>query len=315
MKVRVPTPLRSYTEQRSVVDAEGATVDAVLLDLDRQFPGIRFRMVDEQGRIRRHMRVFVNEEATRDPDAAVAPADELTIMQALSGGAHDNGPTRIRDSTSWLTPVPVVERLQLDDTSWVDIVRGFMPRADEVHDELLASEDWEQGRVFRYERWIDEPRLSSWQSADARHPALVDAQTWIMKHYGVRFDGVALARYRDQRDSVAFHRDRELRWLDETVIGVLTTGAQRPFLLRPLTGRRADTDDDDMRGVLDVRPASGDLLIMGGRTQAAWLHAVPKVARRTRSRISAQWRWTSRRGRRDNNPSYYAPRYFNGPKP
>ena len=91
MNVRIPTPLRSYTEQRSVVDAAGTTVDAVLLDLDRQFPGIRFRMVDEQGRIRRHMRVFVNEEPARDLGAAVAPTDELTIMQALSGGAHDNG--------------------------------------------------------------------------------------------------------------------------------------------------------------------------------------------------------------------------------
>jgi alkylated DNA repair dioxygenase AlkB/molybdopterin converting factor small subunit len=316
VKVRIPTPLRSYTEQRSVVNAEGATVHEVLVDLDRQFPGIRFRMVDEQGRIRRHMRVFVNDEATRDVDSAVAPADELTIMQALSGGA-DQEPTNavIGDATSWLTPEPVVERLQLDDASWVDIVRNLVPRADEVHDDVLASAGWEQGRVFRYERWIDEPRLSSWQSADARHPALNEAQNWIMKRYRVRFDGVALARYRDERDSVAFHRDRELRWLDDTVIGVLTTGAQRPFLLRPLTGRRADTDEDDRRGVLDLRPAGGDLLVMGGRTQAAWLHAVPKVTGRTRSRISAQWRWTSRRGRRDNNPSYYAPRYFNGPKP
>lgn len=219
----------------------------------------------------------------------------------------------IRDSsTSWLTPEPVVERLQLDDASWVDIVRGLLPRAHEVHDDLLERVEWEQGRVFRYERWIDEPRLSGWQSGDARHPALIDVQAWIMRRYRVRFDGVALARYRGERDSVAFHRDRELRWLDETVIGVLTLGAQRPFLLRPLTGSRGKTDADDTVGALDVRPAGGDLHVMGGRCQAAWLHAVPKVAGHCRSRISAQWRWTSRRGRRDGNPSYYAPRYFNG---
>jgi molybdopterin synthase sulfur carrier subunit len=87
VNVRIPTPLRSYTDQRAVVQAEGTTVDDVLIDLDRQFPGIRFRMVDEQGRIRRHMRVFVNEELTRDPHAVVAPTDELTIMQGLSGGS------------------------------------------------------------------------------------------------------------------------------------------------------------------------------------------------------------------------------------
>jgi alkylated DNA repair dioxygenase AlkB len=214
---------------------------------------------------------------------------------------------------SWLTAEPVVERLQLDDASWVDVVRGLMPRADEVHDDLLERVAWEQGRVFRYERWIDEPRLSSWQAGDERHPALQEVEAWITHRYRVRFGGVALARYRDERDSVAFHRDRELRWLDDTVIGVFTAGAPRPFLVRPLTGARAAPDD--MTGVFDMRPASGDLLVMGGRCQAAWLHAVPKVAGRCRSRISAQWRWTSRRGRRDNNPSYYAPRYFNGPRP
>lgn len=215
---------------------------------------------------------------------------------------------------SWLASDPVVERLQLDDASWVDVVRGLLPRADEVHDDLVPRVVWEQGRVFRYERWIDEPRLSSWQSGDDRHPALHAAETWIATRYKVRFDGVALARYRNERDSVAFHRDRELRFLDNTVIGVLTMGARRPFLVRPLTGRRAATEDDDMRGVLDMSPGSGDLLVMGGRCQAAWLHAVPKVSGRCGSRISAQWRWTSRRGARDTNPSYYAPRYFNGPK-
>ena len=86
MKVRIPTPLRSYTDQQSVVDAAGATVDDVLADLDRRFPGLRFRMVDEQGRLRQHMKVFVNEDAVRDLATPVAETDEVTIMQALSGG-------------------------------------------------------------------------------------------------------------------------------------------------------------------------------------------------------------------------------------
>ena len=86
MKVRIPTPLRSYTDQQSVVEAAGDTVDAVLADLDRRFPGLRFRMVDEQGRLRQHMKVFVNEDAVRDLATPVAESDEVTIMQALSGG-------------------------------------------------------------------------------------------------------------------------------------------------------------------------------------------------------------------------------------
>lgn len=86
MNVRIPTPLRSYTGGRAVVEATGSTVAEVLADLDARHPGMRFRMLDEHGRIRRHMKVFVNDEATLDLDTALAESDELTIMQALSGG-------------------------------------------------------------------------------------------------------------------------------------------------------------------------------------------------------------------------------------
>ena len=86
MKVRIPSPLRSYTNQQSVVDADGNTVGALLADLDRRYPGIRFRMLDEQNRVRKHMKVFVNDEAVRDLDTPITDRDEVTIMQALSGG-------------------------------------------------------------------------------------------------------------------------------------------------------------------------------------------------------------------------------------
>ncbi len=211
---------------------------------------------------------------------------------------------------TWVVAEPVVERVQLDAGSWVDVVRGMVPDADAVHDELVASVPWEQGRVFRYERWIDEPRLGAFQAGEQRHPALVEVETWISRRYRVRFGGVALAHYRHERDSVTFHRDRELRWLDDTVIGVFTMGARRPWLMRPITGKRVAAEDDDMTDVVDLAPGSGDLLVMGGRSQADWLHAVPKVRGRSRSRVSAQWRWTSKRGHRDTNPSYYAPRHF-----
>lgn len=86
MRVRIPTPLRSYTGQVSTVEAAGATVGEVLVDLDRQFPGLRFRVVDEQGRLRQHMKVFVNEDVVRDLATPLGPTDEVTLMQALSGG-------------------------------------------------------------------------------------------------------------------------------------------------------------------------------------------------------------------------------------
>ena len=86
MKVRIPTPLRSYPQQHSVVEADGDTIAALLADLDRRYPGIRFRMVDEQDNVRKHMKVFVNDESVRDLATPVTERDEVTIMQALSGG-------------------------------------------------------------------------------------------------------------------------------------------------------------------------------------------------------------------------------------
>lgn len=86
MRVSIPTPLRSYTAQAAWVEAEGSTIGEVLHDLDRQFPGIRFRVVDEQHRLRKHMKIFVGTESVRDLTTAIGPNDELTLMQALSGG-------------------------------------------------------------------------------------------------------------------------------------------------------------------------------------------------------------------------------------
>lgn len=209
----------------------------------------------------------------------------------------------------WLAAAPAVERVDLDATSWVDVIRGLIADADAVHDELLAAATWEQGTVFRYEKYVPEPRMTGVLPRDARHPALVATQTWITRRYRVTFPGVALVQYRDEHDSVGFHRDRELRWLDDTVIGVATFGARRPWLMRPIGANRYAIDDD-LADAIDLSPASGDLLVMGGRSQADWLHAVPKVAGRVRSRISAQWRWTSKRGHRDTNPGFYAPRHF-----
>ncbi len=85
MRVSIPTPLRSYT-QAAEVEADGATVGELLADLDRRFPGIRFRMIDEQDGIRPHVRIFVNRESVAGLAEAVAPGDEVQILQALSGG-------------------------------------------------------------------------------------------------------------------------------------------------------------------------------------------------------------------------------------
>jgi molybdopterin converting factor small subunit len=84
--VLVPSQLHAYTGGASRVEAHGATIAAVFDDLDRQYPGLKFRVIDEQSRIRPHMRVFVGQTAARDIGAALAEGDELLIFGALSGG-------------------------------------------------------------------------------------------------------------------------------------------------------------------------------------------------------------------------------------
>jgi len=85
MRVLIPSSLRSYTE-KGEAEAAGATLAAVLADLEHQYPGIRFRVIDEQERIRRHIRIFVNGEQARDLAQALRATDEVIIVQALSGG-------------------------------------------------------------------------------------------------------------------------------------------------------------------------------------------------------------------------------------
>lgn len=213
-------------------------------------------------------------------------------------------------TTAWLAPEPVVERLQLDERSWVDVVRGLVPDAQAVHDQLVRTAGWRTGSTFKYERWVHDVRRSATQSGPRRHPALIEVETWLVRRYRVRFSGVVLAQYRHGGEALGFHRDRGMTWLDDTRVALLSLGARRPWLLRPETGRPVIDPEDALRDAIDVSPASGDLLVMGGRCQRDWLHAVPAVAQPVGSRISAQWRWTSRRGEPDVDPTSRDPRVF-----
>jgi alkylated DNA repair dioxygenase AlkB len=184
-------------------------------------------------------------------------------------------------------PTVPFERMRLDDESWVDVARGWLRGADTLLDVLIDTVDWQQHRRWMYDRMVDDPRLSRWLGADEPlpHPALPHVRDALEKRYRVPLGGIGLNYYRDGRDSVAPHRDRELRHLDDTLIAIVTLGARRPFLIRPKGGGRSR----------DISPASGDLLVMGGRTQVNWEHGVPKV-KRVGPRISVTWRWSSEKG-------------------
>jgi sulfur-carrier protein len=86
MKIYVPSPLSSYTGEASQVEARGTSLGDLLADLDHRYPGVRFRIVNEQDEIRRHIRIFVNRGQVNDLSAPLAASDEVMIVCALSGG-------------------------------------------------------------------------------------------------------------------------------------------------------------------------------------------------------------------------------------
>lgn len=200
------------------------------------------------------------------------------------------------------------ERLDLGNDSWVDVTRSWLKDPESLYAGLLEQVPWRASRLFRYDHWVEERRLGSfWQRGNPLpHPDLAPVHKAVEKAYGVAFAGFGLIQYRDGTDGQAFHRDTDMRWLDDTLIAILTLGARRPWLLRP---RRNRHDHSPGRGAThDLQPASGDLLVMGGRCQADWEHSVPYIpGEAVGVRISLQWRHARRTGRPFQGASYRAP--------
>ena len=179
------------------------------------------------------------------------------------------------------------ERLALDETSWVDLCRNHLLGADAVLDVVIDAVPWQCGRRFMYDRMVDDPRLSyrAPRPELLPHPVLARVRDGLAARYGVTFGAASCNYYRDGRDSVAPHGDRELRDVDDTLVALLTLGATRPFRLRP-RGRKGGP-------TFDLAPGSGDLFVMGGACQRDWEHAVPKV-RAAGPRVSVSWRFVRR---------------------
>jgi sulfur-carrier protein len=89
INIRIPTPLRRLTNEQEVVQAEGSTVQALLEHLDTSFPGLKERICDETGKVRRFVNVYLNDEDIRflqENDTPVNPGDEISIVPAIAGG-------------------------------------------------------------------------------------------------------------------------------------------------------------------------------------------------------------------------------------
>jgi len=169
-------------------------------------------------------------------------------------------------------------RTALDATSWVEVVPRWLTNPDALFARLLEAVPWEQRERYMYTGMVTEPRLTAeiLDFAAAPSALLAAAAAALSTHYGVRYDSLWLNLYRDGRDSTAWHGDRISCKRDDCIVPVLTLGASRRFLLKPKAGGRS----------LVLRPAAGDLVVMGGRCQRDWLHAVPKTAEPCGARIS-----------------------------
>jgi len=203
-------------------------------------------------------------------------------------------------------------RVQLDGSSWYELVDGFVRDPEAAFHHVHDTSPWAQNEVLRYDRYVPEQRLSCGLRADA-HPLLRQTDLHLQSRHRVAFTGVAAILYRTGDDFQGMHSDREMRWLDDTLIAIVVLGQRRPFVIRERT-RWVDSlahrvpagqDPDD----LVLLPGEGDLLVMGGRCQADWLHGVP-ACDTPNPRISLTWRWARRSGRPDTNPGYADARQF-----
>jgi alkylated DNA repair dioxygenase AlkB len=216
----------------------------------------------------------------------------------------------VEPATTHINPEASIERIALDATSWVDVSRGWLTGAETVYSCLLDTVSWRTNQLFRYERQVEEKRLgASWQRGrPLPHPALGDATRWLQRRYKVEFPGFSMIQYRDGSDGQGFHRDTDMRWLDDTIIAILTLGATRPWLLRPRANRYVDADFSGtatLGATHDLQPADGDLIVLGGRCQADWEHSVPYLkGQRVTPRISMQWRFARKTGEPFMGPSF-----------
>jgi hypothetical protein len=199
----------------------------------------------------------------------------------LQTSLFDDGPPRADvDFTG-------IRRQVLDERSWVDYAPGWLSGSDELFLQLMDTGRFSQRTVHLWERTVPEPRLTAGWSEEVDGPGMPESLQRIAaalsERYGVAFDRIWVNLYRDGRDSVAWHGDRNRHTHRDPLVCTVSLGARRRFLLRPIGGRTQ----------LELRPGHGDLVVMGGACQHEWQHTVPKDAKAVGARMSITLRHTA----------------------
>ena len=176
------------------------------------------------------------------------------------------------------------KRTIIDAESWVDVVPDWVSGSEDVFRCLAERVPWKQHYRQLFDQRFVEPRLTA-EYRDTRdlpdvpHRALGQMIDALSIYYGVRYDSLWLNLYRDGRDSTGWHRDRFSCRRPMCIVPVVSLGATRRFLLKPRRGGSS----------IGFTPRGGDLIVMGGRCQEGWLHAVPKSPGQLGARISVNF--------------------------
>ena len=201
---------------------------------------------------------------------------------SLQASLFDGGDGAVR-----LGPLTPIRRTALTGGAWVDVLPGWASGADTLFHRLATGVAWQAERRHMYDRMVDVPRLLHFYQEEEPlpDPVLAEARDRLSEHYGAElgepFRTAGLCFYRDGRDSVAWHGDRNGRGAtDDTMVAILSVGSARALLLR----RRGGGE------VIRYALGHGDLIVMGGSCQRTWEHAVPKTTRSVGPRISIQFR-------------------------
>jgi len=173
-----------------------------------------------------------------------------------------------REEPSIDPSLPALRRLHLAEGAWVDRLAGWLRGHSVLFEQLRDSVPWECPDVAMYDQMVATPRLVAMRTPlDAVPPIVASIAAVLSRHYATDLTQLGLAYYRDGRDSVAWHTDRDGRNREESLTAIVSVGEPRPFVMRPKGGGTS----------LRMSAGWGDLIVMGGTCQRTWEHSVPKT--------------------------------------
>jgi alkylated DNA repair dioxygenase AlkB len=179
------------------------------------------------------------------------------------------------------TTFRTASRVALDAHSWIEVVPGWISGAHILFERMRKVVPWNEHDRKMFDQIFREPRMTATYKTLDEVPdiGLREALSALSNHYGITYDSVWMNLYRSGQDSTAWHGDYHSCRKEECIVPVLTLGATRRFLIKPRKGGRS----------VAFKPGSGDLIVMGGRSQREWVHSVPKEPGIAQERISVNF--------------------------